>query len=44
MVFRSRGLVVVPTATFYEKKRFFAIFASFSTVVPPVGLVETIGL
>jgi hypothetical protein len=27
-----------------EKKRFFAIFTSFSTVAPPVDLVETIGL
>jgi hypothetical protein len=43
-VFRSRGLVAVPIIAFYVKKRFFAIFTSFSTVVPPVDLVETIGL
>jgi hypothetical protein len=44
MVFRSIGLVAIPIAAFYVKKRFFAIFTTFSTVAPPVDLVETIGL
>jgi hypothetical protein len=40
-VFRSRGFVAVPIAAFYVRK---SIFRNFSTVVPPVDLVETIGL
>jgi hypothetical protein len=44
MVFCSIGLVAVPIAAFYVKKRIFASFTSFSIVAPPVDLVKTIGL